>query len=270
MRDRLLVLTLAFLLPARLSSQVVIGGLDKLFERFSGINLYAGSSFQPSQETSTRGEILPWGHDQGLEFTFGLLRPKAQNTPLQYDTAKVEVKTSGGTTETVTTLTPKPRPPIDTRWDLELGIGYGQFNDLHGTNPAYDLHGSMRELPSVAVYGSYTFLRTKNWNTSMFVGARTGVLALQNMQLYLPPVGVADTSRVFTANATTFEFGGSIGIDIGIRDVDFFVEYSSTQRRFNSVDFSADAKFLPNVFPRTLNFSGKAIDFGIALSLPGK
>lgn len=154
------------------------------------------------------------------------------------------------------------KPPDDDELlvDFDLGVGYGQMDGL-GANGLFDLHGSVRELPSIS---AYVTARLSN-RVGLYGGVRTGVITLEDAQMY-----VADglTTSVFTLTSTSFEFGMPIGLDFAVAgDLHLTAEVEYMRRVFNSLSTDPPNGF-PSVFPRALNLSGISWSLGLQLPLP--
>jgi opacity protein-like surface antigen len=144
--------------------------------------------------------------------------------------------------------------------DLDLGIGYGQMDGLRNIG-AYELHGSVRELPSVS---AYTTVRLHD-RFGVYAGIRTGVITLQDAQLF---VTKDDGTAMFTLTSTSFEFGAPLGIDVQpVAGIHFTLEAAYMRRIFNSVSFEPTTGF-PQDYPRSLDLSGWSWSAGIQFPLP--
>jgi len=154
------------------------------------------------------------------------------------------------------------KPPDDGELliDFDLGVGYGQMDGL-GADGLFDLHGSVRELPSIS---AYVTARLSN-RIGVYGGVRTGVITLEDAQMY-----VADdlTTSVFTLTSTSFEFGMPLGLEFALAgDLHLTAEVEYMRRVFNSLSTDPPNGF-PSVFPRALNLSGIGWSLGVQLPLP--
>jgi hypothetical protein len=151
-------------------------------------------------------------------------------------------------------------PPDERVIDLDLGIGYGQMDGIRNTGP-FELHGSVRELPSVS---AYTTMRLSD-RFGVYAGIRTGVITLQDAQLF---VENGEGTSMFTLTSTSFEFGVPLGIDVQpVEGVHFTLEAAYMRRTFNSITFDPSSGF-PSNYPRTLDLSGLSWSAGIQFPLP--
>ncbi|MEO6527927.1 MAG: hypothetical protein ABIP93_15010 [Gemmatimonadaceae bacterium] len=156
--------------------------------------------------------------------------------------------------------TREPPPPVERLFDLDLGIGYGQMDGLRygGT---YELHGSVRELPSISAY-----VTAKLYDRiGVYGGVRTGVITLQDAQLF---VTNTDGTAMFTLSSTSFEFGAPLGIDLQpVHGIHLTLEAAYMRRIFNSISFEPTTGF-PQDYPRSLDLSGWSWSAGIQFPLP--
>jgi hypothetical protein len=153
----------------------------------------------------------------------------------------------------------KPPEPEERVFDFDLGIGYGQMDGLVADGE-FDLHGSVRELPSISAYVTASL----HDRIGIYGGVRTGVITLTDAQLY---VADGSTTSVYTLSSTSFEFGAPLGLDLelaGALHVTAEVEYM--RRIFNSLSTDPPTGF-PTAFPRTLNLSGLSWSLGVQLPL---
>jgi hypothetical protein len=155
----------------------------------------------------------------------------------------------------------REEPQADERlFDFDLGIGYGQMDGLRSDGP-FELHGSVRELPSVSAYAT---ARLSDW-LGIYGGVRTGIITLQDAQLYV--IDDASTA-LFTLSSTSFEFGAPLGIDLkAAGDIHLTVEAAYMRRIFNSLSYDPSTGF-PAGFPRSLNLSGLSWSVGVQFPLP--
>ena len=153
-----------------------------------------------------------------------------------------------------------PPEPEERLIDFDLGIGYGQMDGLASAGP-YEVHGSVRELPSVSAYATARL----SDRFGIYAGVRTGVITLQDAQLY---VIEDDATSLFTMSSTSFEFGAPHGIDLHVAgDLHLTAEAAYMRRIFNSLSFDPPSGFPPN-FPRALDLSGMSWSVGVQVPLP--
>jgi hypothetical protein len=154
----------------------------------------------------------------------------------------------------------EPPPADERRFDFDLGIGYGQMDGL-SSGPPFELHGSVRELPSVSAYATARLTD----RLGIYAGVRTGIITLQDAQLYV----LTDTSTaLFTLSSTSFEFGAPLGIDVqAAGDIHLTLEAAYMRRIFNSLSYDPSSGF-PSNSPRSLDLSGLSWSIGVQFPLP--
>jgi hypothetical protein len=288
---------------------LVFGGIDKLLERVESINIYYGGAIkwskQPDAVTDYR---LPWKRNYGLEFSlhvgdYGDFLPEVKKRreneqrellralvrrPTAGDSADTEAKSAAPKVE-VTGITVKKHLTVTGKdtvlvavdselvgapssdnglklWEFDLGIGYGQLEGILAADP-HEVRGYIRELPSVTLYAT----RRLTPRLSAYVGARTGVVSLQDTQLYLKRT--ADSTSIFTLSATSFEVGVPVGMQVDLtanksgKNVVLTVEGSYTRRYFSSVT-SNPATGLVADFPHSIRLPSWGIDVGLQFPIP--
>ena len=155
----------------------------------------------------------------------------------------------------------RPAPEPDEKLiDFDLGVGYGQMDGLASAGP-YELHGSVRELPSISAYATARL----NERFGIYAGVRTGVITLEDAQMYLTD---GNATSLFTMSSTSFEFGAPLGIDFHVAgDLHVTAEVAYMRRIFNSLSFDPPSGFPPS-FPRALDLSGMSWSMGVQVPLP--
>jgi hypothetical protein len=285
--------------PSRLHAQTaIIGGVEKLFDRVETVDLYYGFNTWSRRATASRYAVSP-KDEFGLEFSFhagsfGCERPwerKAAKTERKeappgsrcpedsvrvvppdptWKARSVTIKQHyavtgkdsilvGVDSEFVAAPNEKDKKQLV---DLDFAIGYGQLGVK--ANSPYELRGYIRELPSVAMY----ITRWVNEGLAVYVGAKTGIITLQDGQVFVP--GAADTVKIFSVSATSLELGAAAGFFLPLGRGDgapsFTAEISPTWRNFNSLVFSPSAG-TPKNLPHQMDFSGANIIFGLMFPL---
>jgi hypothetical protein len=283
---------------AAAAAALAFGGIEKLLERVEGINLFYGKHVKPDEN------LAPWTNEFGLEFSFHVgdsgkdilpAKPKCVDakTPASPSSADADGKDPPPCEHyELTSLTVKKhvvdgklsvdsefvstptKPQTDKQFEYDLGIAYGQLSGLSMTAP-YEVRGYVRELPAVSLYATATpywwapttgagkFLRM----FGVYVGARVGVVSLQDTQLFVP----GDTLvPVVSLSANTFEYGIPFGLTfepVHGSGVLATTEFAYMTRQFNSLAYSPGKGFPANI-PHTLDASGWSLDFGISFPIP--
>ena len=154
----------------------------------------------------------------------------------------------------------KPPEPEERMIDFDLGVGYGQMDGLASSGP-FELHGSVRELPSISAYATVRLTD----RVGIYGGVRTGVITLQDAQMY---VADGDATSLFTLSSTSFEFGAPLGVDLHVAgDLHLTAEVAYMRRIFNSLSYDPPNGF-PSEFPRALDLSGLSWSVGVQVPLP--
>ncbi len=145
---------------------------------------------------------------------------------------------------------------------LELALGYSQFTGLESDDPTYELRGTVREIPSLSLYGSFTGLPGGEFVVP-YLGARTGLIRLQNVQIF--DSVHTESTVVYSGAAEAFQLGAAIGVGISVPGlpVTASVEASYHQRKFVSVQWTPVGNRVPARFPREFDFSGPSLSFGL-------
>ena len=145
--------------------------------------------------------------------------------------------------------------------DFDLGVGYGQMDGLASEGP-YELHGSVRELPSISAYATVRLTD----RIGIYAGVRTGVITLQDAQVYVSDD--ESTTSLFTLSSTSFEFGAPLGIDLRLAgDLHVTAEGAYMRRIFNSLSYDPPSGF-PSNFPRSLDLTGMSWSVGVQVPIP--
>ena len=154
----------------------------------------------------------------------------------------------------------EPAEPPERMIDFDLGIGYGQMDGLRMSGP-FELHGSVRELPSVSGYAT---MRLTD-RIGLYAGVRTGVITLQDAQIF---VTGDDGTSTFGMTSTSFEFGAPVGLDVQpVEGLHVTLEGAYMRRMFNSLTFDPSSG-IPSDFPRSLDLSGFSWSVGLQFPLP--
>jgi hypothetical protein len=200
----------------------------------------------------------------GVEVLWNLGRfPTPAKEPSTETRKLVRIDVTNGDTLFIYEPVP-PTPPSPGPILLELGLGWGQITDFATSHSENELHGSVRELPSVSLYATLT-----NISGQPYVGIRSGIIRLQNAQMIAP--AKTDTATVvkgYFGSAEAFQLGGVIGSALEVvENLHLTMEYAYHHRYFPSVTWAATPSDLPTGFPRSLDFSGHTLSFGFQVKL---
>ena len=172
-----------------------------------------------------------------------------------------------GRPDTVTTLAMEESEPEVPGYRLliELGLGYSQFSGFTSSDERFDLRGTIREQPSIAFYASLEGPGIFQY-VSPYLGVRSGLITLSDVQVFTPPSGAETTS--YRGSAEVFQVGGALGISEGTDVASLLLESQLNLRRFPSVDWTAGAGgTIPGYLPRSLDFTGPSVSLGVQLHL---
>ena len=145
---------------------------------------------------------------------------------------------------------------------FQLALGYSQIGGLESRDPAIDLRGAFRELPSVAFYA--TMMPDDNIN--LYAGIRTGLVQLHSVRGYEVSDAITAEKKgpVYPGGGSTFQAGVALGIiGTAFHVLDVYVEGSYHWRKLNSVEWTGEDNIVPTALPRELNFSGGQVTVGV-------
>ncbi len=139
------------------------------------------------------------------------------------------------------------------KWEFEAGVGYGQVFGLEERDPRIDLRGSVRDWPSVSVYGAHL-------ETEMYLGVKSGMAELHGFQAYVD-AGESDTT--YQGSGRSVLFGLALGKywEISGGDLNLLLELAYAFRSFPSIRWGDNP--VPDVLPRRLNLTGWTLTGGI-------
>lgn len=143
---------------------------------------------------------------------------------------------------------------------MAVGFDSSQQTGFRLRDQSLDVHGSLREVPSVSAYATSQNLGVLGAGLS--VGARSGLVVLHSVKAY----DVNDS--VATAGGSAFQAGPVLGLAWS-RDKGntWFIEGSYLWRQFAGVDWTGDVVKgrVPKMYPRTFNLSGASIQAGVQI-----
>lgn len=253
-----MVIALSTLLVAPRPAEAQIGSFDKIFDKVTDLNFYAGTNFTSDalRERDNRPSQF------GVELIYHLgTRRAASGTPpkpVSRDSVKrtwieSEVTTSQGASEITNKYTITPAESTEPELlRFELGLGYGQISGIEHEVDQYTVTGMVREFPSASAYVTWVPL-------ALYGGVRTGLLQTSGLHAY---DASGNTRR---ANASAFQFGGVVGFAPRVAALFPFIEAGYMFRDIQTIDWGGDV--VPPAIPRRLDLSGWQVMFGIQLSL---
>lgn len=150
-----------------------------------------------------------------------------------------------------------PPMPVDTVWEFEMGLGYGQLLGFEENDAAVDLRGSVRELPAVSLYAV-------NYPSRAYLGLRSGFLKVHGLQAISEGADGEDAS-VFKGKADSFLLGAAVGTWFDVSAVSLLLEASYAVRTFPSIEWSGSS--LPAELPRKLSLNSWMIGTGIQIPI---
>lgn len=146
--------------------------------------------------------------------------------------------------------------PDTATWQYQFALGYGHITGFNARQPGMDVHGVMRLTPEVSFYA------TRNTKyLSPYVGLHTGLVTLNNVQVYATP---GDTSYSFSAN--TLQLGGTVGVSL---PGNFYVDAGYRYRSFQALEWRLPKGTLPRGWPKSLNMSAVQFTAGIQFDVGG-
>jgi hypothetical protein len=240
-------------------------GFEDLLESVTDIAV-SGTCWSTRSEAVRRSDCPGGRNGYGVEVLWALA--KVPRREASADTAWVpsqkRVIRRDGRTDTVTVLVPEVREEEGGyRFLIELGLGYSQFSGFASSDDRFDLRGSVREVPSVAVYGSLEGPGILA-HVGPYVGIRSGLIMLSDVQLFTPVSG--DSTTAYRGSGEVFQVGGALGLSAGTDAASLFVEVQLNLRRFNSVDWTGGAGgTIPGFLPRSLDFTGPSFSVGVQI-----
>jgi hypothetical protein len=245
---------------------------ENLLSSVNDVNFFF-SCWHPKGNVERRGECPVGKNGYGLEVMWNLGPIPLPGSPRKLVPEKCEPTkretTTGPNATTVTSCTLVPAKEVALRFvHMELALGYSQFSGFQSASDSFEIVGSVRELPSVAMYGTL-LLEDLGFPLGTFhpyLGVKTGLIQLNNVQLI--DRGTADTLVTYAGTAQAFQLGALFGMAVSLGErVHLFIERGYLIRQFPSVQWSAGTSKVLDTFPTTLDFSGRTITAGIQISL---
>jgi hypothetical protein len=231
MRFALVVVAVLLVMTSGAPARGQVGAIEALLKRATGVDLYGEVGALTHSKALTTSDY--WSRDllgdkgglrgTGLEFLF-------------------DMDELGVSRE---------------HWSFEMGVGYDNLRGLTASEPSLDLHCSIRELPSLTVYGLMPY--DLPLGLTPYVGISTGWVQLVNAQAY------DSAGTIYSLDASTYELGLLGGFyEVVSKDRAWvFIEGSFRHRKFDSVKWSSPNQKLPNRWPRSLDADAALISAGL-------
>jgi hypothetical protein len=264
--------------PAPLAAQI---GVESLLSNVTDISFSLSCWKDNSPSLQEKGSCINERNGYGVEVLWGLrsipigrgLKGSAAAPDTTWEVVEKEVRFDGATSDSTRMYARKLKPKDDPRqWSvfLELGLGYGQFSGFESANPAFDVRGTVREIPSLTLYGTLNHKKFLRY-AQPYIGVRTGLIQLHNAQIFsqikADSVVNPDTVAVFTGGAQAFQLGGVAGIGLELGPAHFFVEGAYHVRRFPSIQWTSGTNRMPADLPRSFDFTGTTISVGVQVHI---
>ncbi|HEX9936408.1 MAG TPA: hypothetical protein VGB15_04775, partial [Longimicrobium sp.] len=204
------------------------------------------------------------GYGVEVLWTIGRLPLTKSTTTTKWVPVERTTTTAGERTETTVKEVQKETRESTYSVALELALGYSQFSGFQSADTLFEISGTVREIPSIAVYGTFEGPLFKY--VQPYVGVRSGLIQLKGVQLRAPAAG--DSTSVYSGTGEVFQIGGVLGLTAGGDRLSAFLEGALNLRRFSSVQWNAGAGARqPDYFPTSLDFSGPSLSFGIQIHI---
>lgn len=262
-----LMVALALILgPRPVSAQ--LGAIEAFARRVTDLSFYVnlGGLAPGSNEVDAKAfDLRSFGVE--LFFQIGTVDEVTGPVPEVTDTATltwtemVVVKSENGVDTTYLYEVDPPAQgiaPTRTLWTFELGLGYGQLVGFDSGDETLDLHGQVRDLPSVSLYANYDPM-------GFYFGLRSGFMKLQGLQAF------NEDGDAFTGEGESFLAALLLGQAVEVLGINVFIEGAYSVRYFPSIEWRTvafGASLAPNL-PRELSFSGWSIGTGIQFGVGG-
>ncbi len=163
----------------------------------------------------------------------------------------------------------------------ELNLGYAQMAGFRLERQDVTLNASVRELPTLSVYGVWVPGGTGQEQTQQqqapagsldglralliprpYYGASVGFSKLQNASMSTPD------GTYYALEAVAFTVGGSLGLSFGSSAFAPFIEGGYRYRNFPSLGIKPKSDLtVPMTVPRSLDFSGWHVDVGLQIGI---
>jgi hypothetical protein len=257
--------------PRPASAQIGFESLLKDVNTFS----FFFSCWNASGGIATKNSCPSEKNGYGLEVSYVLAKLPVRGGDMVRTKARMQptgmtVKCTSSGCETDTTFNYVPAKATPTKYvQLELALGYSQFSGFQSTDPTLELRGAVREIPAVAVYGTFVDDNARGILKYIepYLGVTSGIIQLSNVTLL--DRAKVDTLVAFSANGSAFQLGGAGGIQIPMGDrISFFSEISYQIRRFPGVQWGGSGSTkIRSAYPKQLDFTGRALTIGLEFGI---
>jgi hypothetical protein len=247
-------------------------GIEGVFKEISDVS-FITTCWEVDSPVIAGSDRCPFGeHAFGFEVSFRIrevsLSPKSDTTVVKRTLKGLE--THNGVVDSIFDVAVS-KPPTNWYVLFELGLGYSQIGGFRSAVAEYDLHGTVREIPAVSLYGTVQTKRAPLNQLGAYAGLRTGVVQFRDLQAITPANTARDTVAVFPGESQTFQIGFTRGLLVEpkmLGGVSFYSEWTSIYRKFSSVKWTTAAGGkVPAVLPRSLDFSGDSFSLGIQVNV---
>jgi hypothetical protein len=266
----LLVLSTGTMRESQLAAQI---GIEGVFKDITDVSLFT-TCWEVNSPVIAGSDRCPFGeHAFGFEVSFRIrevaLGRNSDTTYVKRTLKGVEQRRPGVVDSIFDAKVVKE--PKDWFVLLELGLGYSQIGGFRSAVPQYDLRGTVREAPSVSLYGTLESKR-KFWDQfGVYGGLRTGLAQFRDLQTITPANSSGDTVSVYLGDAQTFQIGFARGIVVEpgiLGNTSLYAEWTSMYRKFSSVKWTGSSGGkIPAILPRSLDFSGDSFSLGVQVNI---
>src|SRR5438105_10710548 len=192
------------LLPRPAAAQIGFEGILKDVNNFS----FFFSCWRARGGAEARSDCPSQNNGYGLEVSYLLTRVPVNGGDMHTTKARMQptgmtVKCTNSVCETDTTFTYVPARQVPSKYlAVELALGYSQFSGFKSSDPTLELRGAVREIPAVAVYGTFVDDNARGLLKFIepYLGVTSGLIQLSNVTLL--DKAKADTLVAFSASGT--------------------------------------------------------------------
>lgn len=246
--------------PAHAQFEGVLGSI-------TDVHIFSSCLSTDSESLRRSGSCISQ-YSFGIEVMWGLTTLRFgqdADSAFAWKRAEKELNFEGGAADSVVRYVPtKVQTKAAQHWgglQIEMALGYSQLAGFQSTSPDYELRGTVRELPALALYGTLSFAEFPH--VKPFAGLRSGLIQLHNFQALLQTA--PDTRVAYLGSAQVFQLGGAVGLAIGMEPLHLIAEYAYNVRRFPSIQWTGTGAPLPENLPTELDFTGPSVSLGVQI-----